>query len=311
MARKVIIVVDPGIDGAYAVALALYDPGLDVLAVSATAGNISPEQATQNVQILVEHLDPPKWPRLGGALPVKYRMDGTRLHGPGGLGGVNFECASLHHQHPGDKIIIDEVHQNRGEVSLIVLGPLTVVARALDKDPELPRSLQQIVVVGGTWHEPGNAGPVSEFHFACDPEAARQVLRANVPITLLPLDVTRKALFSPTELMEVPRGESRASQLLRKVVPFGISASAQHYGIEGFHLKDVLGVCAVGVPQAIKTKPMTVEVETRGELTSGMSVVDLRPERAAPNVNLAIDVDMKAVRAYMDGAFRHGSRNEA
>src|ERR671935_3148378 len=100
MARKVIFVNDPGIDGAFATALALLDPDLDVLGLAATAGNVGADQATQNVHILVEQLDPPRWPRFGAALPVEYELDGTRLHGANGLGGLSFPCAELHHLHP-------------------------------------------------------------------------------------------------------------------------------------------------------------------------------------------------------------------
>src|SRR5271155_610152 len=105
MAHKVVVIADPGVDGAFAVALALFDPNVEVLGLAATAGNVTAEQATRNVQTLVEQLDPPRWPRLGAALPVEYDMDGTRLHGPNGLGGVSFPCAELHHLHPSDKLI--------------------------------------------------------------------------------------------------------------------------------------------------------------------------------------------------------------
>src|SRR5438270_13909244 len=111
MADKVILVTDPGIDGAFAVALALYDPELNVLGLAATAGNVSAEQATNNIHILIEQLDPPRWPRLGAALPVVYDMDGKRLHGPGGLGATSFPVAKLHHPHAGDKLLSDLVRQ--------------------------------------------------------------------------------------------------------------------------------------------------------------------------------------------------------
>jgi inosine-uridine nucleoside N-ribohydrolase len=299
MARKVVIIADPGIDGAFALALALHEPQFDVLAVCATPGNVSAEQATRNVHLLVEQFDPPKWPRVGEAPAVAYEVHGTELHGAGGLGGVQWPAAELHRLHPGDKLIVEEVRQHPGEVTIIVLGPATVLAQALDRDPELPRLAQQFIIVGGAWHEAGNAGPVSEFHFACDPLAARRVLRAGTPTILVPLDITRKALFSPTELTELPCGEHRGCQLLRRIVPFGISATAQLYGIEGFHLKDVLGVFALAEHQAITTRPMHADVETHGELTKGMSVLDLRPDRKPPNVDLVTDADFQAVRGYM------------
>src|SRR5947208_7334539 len=125
-------------------------------------------------------------------------MDGTRLHGPGGLGGVSFPCAQPHHKHPADKLLIDLVRQHPNELTVVCMSPLTALARALDRDPELPALVRRIVCLGGSLNEPGNAGPVSEFHFACDPVAAQQVLHCGAPITLVPLDAMRKTLFAPT-----------------------------------------------------------------------------------------------------------------
>jgi len=300
MAQPIIIVADPGIDGAFAVALALQDQTLDVIGLAATAGNVSPDQATLNVHALVEQLDPPRWPRLGAALPVEYDMDSRSVHGPNGLGGVEFPVAKLHHPHPSDKLISDLVRQQPKEATIVCLGPLTAVARALDRDPELASNVQRIVCLGGTWHEPGNASAVAEFHFYCDPPAARQVLRCGAPITLIPLDVSRKVLFSPTDLLELPSPESRTCQFLRQIVPFGIRATSNLYGIEGFHLADVLGIVAVTKPVALTTQPMAVDVETRGDLTRGMSVVDARTHiQPSSSVELAVGLDVTAVRDYM------------
>jgi inosine-uridine nucleoside N-ribohydrolase len=305
MAQNVVIIVDPGIDGAFAVALALYDPQVNVLALAATAGNVPAEQATKNVHILVEQMDPPRWPRIGAALPVEYDVDGTRLHGPGGLGGVSFPCSELHHPHPADKLLVDMVNQHPRDVTVICMGPLTTLARALDRDPDLPAEVNRLVLLGGTVTEPGNAGPVSEFHFYCDPLAARQVLRCGAHITLIPLDVMRKVLCSPAELLDFASKESRAGRFLRQVIPFGIGATSNLYGLEGFHLKDVLGVIALALPGALSTRHAAVDVETRGELTRGMSVVDQRVNTPAkPNVDLAVGVDGEAVRGYIDQVLR-------
>jgi inosine-uridine nucleoside N-ribohydrolase len=300
MTHKLILVADPGIDGAFAITLALFDPDLELLGLAASAGNVAAEQATRNVQVLVEQLDPPRWPRLGAAPPVDYDMDGTRLHGPNGLGGVDYPCAQLHHLHPSDKLIGDLVRQHPKEVTVVTLGPLTVLARAMDRDPELPALVERFICTGGSINEPGNAGPVSEFHFACDPESARQVLRCGAPVTLIPLDVMRKVLFSPTELLELPAPESRRCMFLRQIVPFGIGATSRIYGIEGFHMKDTLAIVALSLRGVISTRPMVVDVETHGKLTRGMSVIDARPEqRLKPNVDVAVGVDVDSVRSYI------------
>jgi inosine-uridine nucleoside N-ribohydrolase len=300
MARKVILVSDPGIDGAVALALAFFDPELDVLGVVATGGNVPPDRATRNVQTVIEQVDPPRWPRLGAALPDEYEVDGTRLHGPGGLGGGEFPCAQLHHSHPGDKVLSDLVRQDPKEVTVVVMGPATVFARALDRDPELCALVERVVVVGGAWHEPGDASPVAEFHFFCDPASARKVLRCGAPVLLLPLDVTHKVLLSPADLLQLPGRESRAGKFLGQIVPHGIAPTASQFGVEGVYLQDVLGLLAVSRRGAISTRQVYADVETRGELTRGMSVFDVRWSPAAkPNVELAIGVDAQAVRQYI------------
>jgi inosine-uridine nucleoside N-ribohydrolase len=300
MARKVILMADPGIDGAFSVALALLDADLDVLGLAASAGNVAAEQATRNAQIIIEQLDPPRWPRLGAALPVQYDTDAARLHGPGGLGGVDFPCAQLHHSHPADKLISDLVRLYPKEVAVVILGPATVFARALDRDPELATLVERIVMTGGSWHEPGDASAVAEFHFFCDPTAARQVLHCGAPLMLLPLDVTHKALFSPSELLQLPGRETRTGKFLSQIVPHAIAPTASLYGVEGVYLQDVLGLVALARRGTVSTRSVAADVETRGELTRGMSVFDVRwASSAKPNVEVGVGVDLQAVRQYV------------
>jgi inosine-uridine nucleoside N-ribohydrolase len=300
MSQKVVLIADPGIDTAFAVALALHDPGIDVVGLIATAGNVSAEQANQNVHILINQIEVPKWPRVGAALSVKYEIDGTRLHGSDGLGGVSFPPISLHQPMPGDKLLVELARANPKEITVVVMGPATVLSAAIDRDPEFPKLIDRIVLLGGSWHEPGNATACAEFHFFCDPRAARQVLHCGAYVTLLPLDVTRKLVFSPIDLLELPAPESPTCQFLRQIVPYGIRASSNLYGIEGFHLKDVLGVACLALPNSIQTEHHCVDVEVRGELTRGMSIVDSRPLPAgSKNVHVAIGVDTVGVRDYI------------
>lgn len=300
MARKLILVADPGIDGAFAIALALHDAELDLIGLAATAGNVTAEQATRNIHIVVEQLDPPRWPRLGAALPIEYDVDAVRLHGNGGLGGVLFPCAQLHHPHPSDKLISDLVHLYPKEVAVVLMGPASTFARALDRDAEIGKLIERLIVVGGSWREPGDASAVAEFHFFCDPAAARQVLRCGAPITLLPLDATRKLLFAPTELLSLRDSESRTTNFLRQIVPQGIAGAAGLYGVEGFYLQDVLGLIPLVMPNALTTRSMAVDVELHAELTRGMSVFDLRwGVSTKSNVELVTAVDVAAVRQYI------------
>jgi inosine-uridine nucleoside N-ribohydrolase len=185
------------------------------------------------------------------------------------------------------------------------------LARALDRDPELHRLIERVVCVGGSWHEPGNSSAVAEFHFQCDPLSAKRVLHAGCPITLLPLDVTRRLIFSPSDLLELPNSNSPTCRFLRQIVPFGIRASSHLYGIEGFHLKDVLGVAHLSLPGVVTTERRCVDVETKGELTRGMMVVDARPTLAGPrNVSLGVSVDVVGVRDYIARTLAHAGSSE-
>jgi inosine-uridine nucleoside N-ribohydrolase len=310
MTRKTIIVADPGIDGACAVAVAMLSPEVDLIGLAATAGNVGAEQATRNVHVLVEQLDPPRWPRLGAALPVEYDVAATDLHGPDGLGGANFLCAQLHHPHPSDKLLTDLVRQHPREVTVLLLGPATVFARALDRDPDLATLVERLVIVGGARHEAGDATAAAEFHFYCDPLAARQVLRCGAPITLLPLDITRKLVLSPADLRKLPPEESRTGKFLRQVVPHAIAPTASRYGIEGVYLNDVLGVAYVAEPTTFTTKPIFVDVETRGELTRGAAVFDDRWAcTAKPNIDLVSAVDLAALRQFVQRALADGDKS--
>jgi inosine-uridine nucleoside N-ribohydrolase len=206
-----------------------------------------------------------------------------------------------HTLHAADKVLCELAHESPRQVTVINLGPLTTLATALDRDPTLPAVLDQTVIIGGCWKEPGNSGPMAEFHIHLDPEAAKRVFAAELNPLLIPLDTTRKLIFSPTDLLELPNPDSRTCQFLRQIVPFGIRASSNLYGIEGFHLKDVLGTVAVAVAGCVSSEPQFVDVETRGDLTRGMTVIDTRPTPAAlPNTRVATGVAVPEVRAYID-----------
>ena len=301
MPKKVILIADPGIDTSFAVALALHDPGLDVIGLLPTAGNVPAAVATANVHILIDRLDPVKWPRTAAAVDVEFELDGTKLHGADGLGGNNFPCAQRHQHLPADKVLVELLREHPREVSVVCLGPATTIARALDRDPEIAALIDKLVLVGGSWKEAGNAGPMAEFHFFLDPAAASRAIHTNITPQIVPLDVTRRLILSPTELLELPNPESKTSQFLRKIVPFGIRASMNRYGIEGFHLKDVLGVAAVALPGCVTAESRPADVETRGELTRGMLVVDARKEPAsAPNVQIGVEAAIGEIRQYID-----------
>ncbi len=298
MARKVIIDCDPGIDDAVALTLALASPRLEVVAVTATAGNVSAEQANRNLEAVIQLLDLPRRPRIGAASPHERApaLDGRAIHGPDGLGGASPPVSQRHNQHPAEKVICDAVHAAPGQVTIVCLGPLTNLARALRIDPELPNLVGQIIMMGGSVLGIGNVTPAAEFNMYYNPEAAQQVFRSPTTKTLVPLDVTSQVVFSFDFLDELPDELTRAGGLLRKVVPYAFRAYRQELGLEVIHLHDAVALIAAIHPELFETQEMAGDVETRGELTTGATVFDRRPTvRWRTTLEVATDVDAVAV----------------
>lgn len=283
MARKVIIDCDPGIDDAVALTLALFDPRLEVVAVTPTAGSVSAEQAGRNVQAVIEQLDPPRFPRVGTAVPPESSpgLDGRALHGEDGLANAAYPVSRLHHQHSSDKIICDEVRGAPGLVTILCLGPLTNVARAFQRDPGLAPLVGSLVVAGGSVAVGGDATAAAEFNMYFDPESARQVYRAPITKTIVPLDVTRQLAFNLSLLQALPRDFTRAGQFLRRILPFYFRSHHQHLGRESIQLQAVVAWLALVQPELFKMADMEGDVETRGEITLGATVFERRRAAAA------------------------------
>jgi purine nucleosidase len=298
MPRKVIIDCDPGIDDALALALALFDPRLEVVAVTAVAGNVPAERATINVQAIIERLDPPRYPRLGAATPpedVPY-IDNRPLHGPDGLGNAGLAVSQLARQHPAEKLISDEVRSAPGDVTIICLGPLTNVARALAREPDLADLVSRLVISGGSLKAIGNASPCAEFNVYADPVSARAVFKSPITKTLVPLDVSDQVVWTLDLLEKLPDEMTRAGKLLRATLPYLFRSHRQHLGLESIRLPDAVAVAAVLHPELFRTDDLPGDVETAGEITTGMTVFDRRPN--APHragIEVAIDIDTVAV----------------
>ncbi len=297
MARKVILDVDPGIDDAVALCMAMFDPRLEVLAVTATAGNVAAQQATRNVQAIIEQLDPPRWPRIGEARePDQGRpVDARQLYGEDGLGNAFFEVAELHNRHASDKVICDEIRAAPDEVTLITLGPLTNLARAFTRDPEIVSMVGQIHIRGGAL-ACGDVTPAAEFNAYCDPESARMVLRSPTTKTLIPLEVSRQVVMTYDQLDELPDETSPTGGLLRRILPHAFRTSRQRLGLEGIHLHDAVGLVAALHPELFHTETMAGDVETAGELTTGATIFDRRSvSEWRGNMDVAVEVDAAGV----------------
>lgn len=289
--RKVVVLGDPGLDGAVAVGLALVSPHLEVVALLASAGNISAEQATRNMQAVLARLDPARWPRLGVAPSVSYDIDGRVWHGSNGLLGLDWPSATPLNAQPSDRLLVELARKHPGEISLLNMGPCTVLASALDREPALPELLSQVVVAGGCWRDPGNSHPGVEFHFQCDPESARRVIQAGFRLRLVPLDASRGIIISPA-MMTAWTGQSPLARFLAELLPHGLRLAKSEHGVEGVPVEDVATLLAFEFPEACTLRPMSLDIETKGEISRGMSVFDTRRHPTPkPNAEVALHID--------------------
>ncbi|TWT42943.1 nucleoside hydrolase [Botrimarina hoheduenensis] len=298
MPRKIILDMDPGVDDAVALCLALADPGLEVVAVTATGGNVGPEQASRNVQAIIERIDPTRWPRIGAADPLQpLRSDARDLHGPNGLAGIELPVAEKANRHASVKVIADEVRNASGEITLISTGPMTNVAAVLTLEPDIARSLRQVIVLGGSVRVGGNATPAAEFNAYCDPGAAREVFQAGASIVVVPLDISEQMVFGYDLLEFVRARTSRTATFLAELLPGFYRAYRERFGMEGVCLHDIAAVLFATNPELFATDLMHGDVETAGELTIGATVFDRRSRPdGKPNLEVAVRVDVAAAR---------------
>lgn len=307
MTRKIIIDSDPGIDDAVALTAALFDPRLNVLAVTATAGTVAAEQATSNLCAVVSTLDPPRYPRIGKATPPEKASvsDDRFLNGPDGLGEFNVEQTQRQHLPTSEKVIAELLRQYPGEITLVCLGPLTNLARLCLRDPAAVNLIDKVVVSGGAIRVAGNASSVAEFNLHFDPAAASEVFASPTTKSLVPLDVTDRIRFGVDLLEQLPPKHTRAGHLLHKILPFAFRTAHQRLGRELLPLMDATTIASVVEPELFKWTEMAGKVETQGELTRGMSVFDqrLRPEWHI-NMEVATSADFDAVKGLVRRSLR-------
>lgn len=301
MQRKLVIDLSPGIDETVALTLALQNPNIELLAVTAVSGNIPAERAGKNLQFVLNWLDPPKFPRLGvGTEPdLGMPVDGHLLNGRDGLGDIGFPSIDLLQPTPAERIIADAIRSAPNEVTILTLGPLTNVARAFMRDPELPLLVGHLVVLGGSINAKGDITPAAEFNMYCDPLAARQVFRSKATKSMVPVDIANRFQAGIDLLQHLPKLGTNARELLRKILPCLFRNYRQTRGKERIFLPSVVALLTILYPDLFKREKMAVDIETAGDLTTGMTVFDQRsPAEWRPNMDVVRDFDKNVVAMF-------------
>ncbi|MBL8697737.1 MAG: nucleoside hydrolase [Alphaproteobacteria bacterium] len=304
----ILIDCDPGQDDAVMLMLAMNAPELEILGITAVGGNVPLAWTEANARRICELMGRRDLPVFAGCdRPlVRPLVTAAHVHGEDGLMGLTLPAPTmvLQRQHAVDFIV--ETLRARDDVVLCPVGPLTNIAMALTKAPDIARRVRRIVLMGGAIHG-GNVTPVAEYNIYADPDAAAVVFASGAPIVMIGLDCTHQALIGPDQIAALKRAGTTAAKATVALFDFPERWRPHLYGGRvGFPVHDA---CVVGWlldPQAFAGRDCRVDVETASELTLGQTVVDWHGKHGgAPNAQVIRDVDAPR---FLDELLRRLSR---
>lgn len=292
----IIIDTDPGQDDAVAILLALASPELEVLGITAVAGNVPLALTEKNARKICELAGRPDVKVHAGAIRpmVRSLVTAEEVHGKTGLDGpvLPEPAMTLQDQHAVDYLVETLMARPAGTITLCTLGPLTNIALALVREPRIASRIKQIVAMGGGYFEGGNVTPAAEFNIYVDPHAARLVFEAGIPLTLIPLDCTHQALTTAKRVEAFRAMNNKSGPATAAMLDFFERFDENKYGTDGGPLHDPCVIAWLLQPELFEGKLVNVSVECESELTMGMTVVDWwRVTKRAPNATVVRNVN--------------------
>ncbi len=293
--KRIIMDCDPGHDDMVAILLAVADDDIDILGITTVAGNQTGEKTFRNALRILTLLGTYDIPVARGFDKplVRELKTAPAFHGVSGLDGAELpepEITPLK-KHAVD-FIIDTLMRSEGGIYLVPTGPLTNIAVALLKEPRIKEKIERIVLMGGGVFD-SNTTPAAEFNFYVDPEAAKIVFESGVPITMVGLDVTDKAIFDFSDIERLENFGGKISRVVAPLLRFFGNANKEIYGFNGAPLHDALALSVLISRDVVKTRFLHVDIETEGEFTRGESVADVYGITGkAPNADVAMELDL-------------------
>lgn len=277
--RRIIIDTDPGQDDAIAILMALASPEeLDVMALTVVAGNVPLELTQLNARKICELAGRGDLPVYAGCdRPLDRKLvTAEHVHGRTGLDGPDLPepRAALAPGHAVDYLIDTLRNEPEGSITLCPIGPLTNIATALQRAPDIAPRIREIVMMGGAYFAVGNITPTAEFNVFVDPHAADIVFRAGIPMTVMPLDVTHKALTTADRVEAFRDLGTDVGRACAEWTDFYERFDKEKYASPGAPLHDPCVIAYLLQPQLFSGRLVNVEVETGSELTMGMTVAD-------------------------------------
>lgn len=293
----VILDCDPGQDDAINILLALASPDeLDILGITAVAGNVPLEKTERNARILCEIAGKKDVPVYAGCSRPMLRplVTAEYVHGREGIDGAEiFEPeTSCRDQHAVDFLVHSLMDADDDSITLVPTGPLTNLGTAMVKEPGILPKIRRIVLMGGAMREGGNTTPSAEFNIYVDPHAAKIVFGCGRPLVVMGLDVTHQVLVTPSRLEAIGALGTRVGRNAKAMLEFFNRYDAEKYGTEGGPLHDPCTVAYLLKPELFRTKRVNIEVETASELTMGETAVDFwGVTDRSPNAEWVYEVD--------------------
>ena len=276
--RRIIIDTDPGQDDAVAILLALGSPELEIVGITAVAGNVPLGLTEKNARKICELAGRPDIKVYPGAVRplVRRPVTAEHVHGKTGLDGPSLPepTMPLQEQHAVDFIVETVMNEESGSITLCPLGPLTNIALALNREPRIAPRIREIVLMGGGFFEGGNVTPTAEFNIYVDPHAADVVFHSGIPIVVMPLDVTHKALTTAKRVQAFRALGSKVGEAAAALLDFFERFDEEKYGTDGGPLHDPCVIAYLLRPELFNGRQCNVAVEIASELTMGMTVVD-------------------------------------
>jgi pyrimidine-specific ribonucleoside hydrolase len=290
VSTPIVIDCDPGHDDAFAIMLAAASPEVELRAVTTVAGNQTLDKTTKNALKVLELIDRTDIPVAAGAdKPLARELrTAAHVHGESGLDGPDLP-------EPTTKVVDEHAVELLNAsiepgVVLVPTGPLTNVALLLQQHPDVRQRLERIVWMGGAASE-GNITPAAEFNAFVDPEAAALVFGSGIPVTMIGLDVTHRALFTADHAVQL-RSTGAAGKAVAEMADFFLLFHRQRYRFDGAPIHDAMAVAQVIDPTLVETVNCNVEIETKSEYCDGRTVVDIWHVTDGPlNSHVGIDVD--------------------
>ncbi|AZN96283.1 nucleoside hydrolase [Mesorhizobium sp. M9A.F.Ca.ET.002.03.1.2] len=302
--RKIIIDTDPGQDDAVAILLALGSAELEIVGITAVAGNVPLRLTEKNARKICELAGRPDMKVYAGAIRPLARelVTAEEVHGETGLNGPQLPepTMKLQDQYAVDFIVETLMKEESGTITLCALGPLTNIALALIREPKIAPRVKEIVLMGGGFFEGGNVTPTAEFNIYVDPHAANVVFKSGIPVVMMPLDVTHKALTTAKRTQAFRKLGTRVGMATAEMLEFFERFDEEKYGTDGGPLHDPCVIAYLLKPELFKGRNCNVTVETASELTMGMTVIDWWGVTKRPkNATVMRDIDHDAFFALL------------